>query len=197
MDQNTHRPERSDSPGDRAHVYHVAGDVAEEEGQARVPLHGAGEADLLTGLTVVVADGRDGKAARVGWPRGVNGDAVGLAAPADEAQTLAHKVTLGALAAKPWGRGASRRGGRHQSSTWRLARPASTQGASGARTVSGSAWSHTSAQAIIPPEHNRRKTSRNASPRDTASAVPAARALRSLGPPAPLGTEASPPVARS
>ena len=130
MDQNTHRPERSDSPGDRAHVYHVAGDVAEEEGQARAPLHGAGEADLLAGLTVVVADGRDGKAARVGWPRGVNGDAVGLAAPADEAQTLAHKVTLGALAAKPWGRGASRRGGRHQSSTWRLARPASTQDAS-------------------------------------------------------------------
>ena len=33
MDQNTHCPERSDSPGDRAHVYHVAGDVAEEGGR--------------------------------------------------------------------------------------------------------------------------------------------------------------------
>ena len=111
--------------------------MAEEEGQARVALYDAGEADLLAGLAVVVADSRNGKATGVGWPRGVDKDAVGLAAPADEAQ------------------------------------------------------------AIIPPEHNRRETSRNASPRDTASIVPAARALRLFGPPAPSGTGASPPVARS
>ena len=106
--------------------------MAEEEGQARVALYDAGEADLLAGLAVVVADNRDGKATGVGWPRRVDKDTAGLAAPADEAQ------------------------------------------------------------AIIPPEHNRRETSRNASPRDTASIVPAARALRLFGPPAPGRARPSP-----
>ena len=74
--------------------------MAEEEGQARVALYDAGEADLLAGLAVVVADSRDGKATGVGWPRGVDKDAVGLAAPADEAQVLAHEAALGVLAAE-------------------------------------------------------------------------------------------------
>ena len=74
------RPGLGDGAGDRARVDHVAGDVAEEEGQARVAPRDAGEADLLAGPAVVVAGGRDGKAAGVGRPRGVDGDAVGAPA---------------------------------------------------------------------------------------------------------------------
>ena len=77
---HAHRPELGDGAGDRAHVDHVAGDVAEEEGQARVAPRDAGEADLLAGLAVVVAGGRDGRVAGVGRPRGVDGDAVGARA---------------------------------------------------------------------------------------------------------------------
>ena len=80
------------------------------------------------------------------------------------------------------GAGEPRVGGRRQSPAWRSARPAGTQGASLARAVSGSAWPHASAQAISPLDL-RNESSRNASPNDTASAVPAARALRLLGPP--------------
>mgnify|MGYP001642241043 CR=1 FL=1 len=39
-------------------------------------------------------------AAGVGRPRGVDGDSVGLAAPADEGQALAHEAALGVLAAE-------------------------------------------------------------------------------------------------
>ena len=97
------RPGPGDGAGDRARVDHVVGDVAEEEGQARVALHDVDEADLLADLAVVVADGRDGKAAGVGRPRGVDGDAVGAPAcgrlppPADEGQVLAHEAALGVL----------------------------------------------------------------------------------------------------
>lgn len=65
-----------------------------------------------------------------------------------------------------------------------------------ARTVSGSAWPHASAQAVSPPGR-RRGPGGNASPRDMASAVPAARALRLLGPSTPPGAGANSPVARS
>ena len=63
---HAHRPELGDRAGDGGDVDHVAGDVAEEEGHARVALRDAGEADLLADLAVVVGDGRDGKAAGVG-----------------------------------------------------------------------------------------------------------------------------------
>ena len=83
------------------------------------------------------------------------------------------------------GAGEPRVGGRRQSPAWRSARPAGTQGASLARAVSGSAWPHASAQAISPLDL-RNESSRNASPNDTASAVPVARALRLLAPPGAL-----------
>ena len=94
------------------------------------------------------------------------------------------------------GAGEPRVGGRRQSPAWRSARPAGTQGASLARAVSGSAWPHASAQAISPLDL-RNESSRNASPNDTASAVPVARALRLLAPPAPCGAGPNSPVARS
>ena len=100
------RPGLGDRAGGGGDAGHVAGDVAEEEGHARVALRDAGEADLLAGLAVVVGDGRDGKAAGVGRPRGVDEDAVGAPAcgrlppPADEGQALAHEAALGVLAAE-------------------------------------------------------------------------------------------------
>ena len=92
--------------------------------------------------------------------------------------------------------GEPRVGGRRQSLAWRLARPAGTQGASLARAVSGSAWPHASAQAISPPDL-RNESSGNASPNDTASAVPAARALRPLGPSTSSGAGPNSPVPRA